>query len=382
MTRRVTRREATASAPGRLDVMGGVADYSGSLLLQLPVAEETRVRLRRGGARYELRSHHLADGSTRTAEVAPDPAAMRAAPTWTRYVLGAVALASERYGLPLEPLAVDVESGVPIGGGLSSSAALEVATLRALTALYDLRWPDALALPRLAQRVEHEWVGAPCGLMDQLAVHCGTPGALLPIRCQPASVGAAIPLPPGLSFRVAQSHVEHSVGGRAYARARTAAFMGLRLLTALGAARDGYLANVPLADFEARWARRLPREMTGADFLARHGPHLDPQTTPRPGEVYPVRAASAHPIREHARVTAFAGALRAANAERRALRGAELRRLGALMDASHESYTAIGLGHPATDAIAAAARDEPGVYGARVTGGGAGGAVCVMFSPT
>ena len=360
--------------------MGGVADYSGSLLLQLPIAERTRVRLRRtGGTHFRLVSTHAARPAPLRAEVAATEAAMRAAPAWARYVLGAVALGAARFDYRPEALDVEIDSEVPIGGGLSSSAALEVATLRALTELYDLDWGAApLALPRLAQRVEHEWVGAPCGLMDQLAVHCGVPGALLPIRCRPAEVGAPIPLPPGLGLEVRQSGVVHEVSGRAYGRARAAAFMGRKLLEEGGVATGGYLADVDPETFERAYLHLLPATMTGADFLREHGPHLDPQTTVRPDEVYPVRAATAHPIGEHARVTAFAKTLRAANAAARSLTPEELRRLGALMRASHASYTAIGLGHAVTDEIAAAALREPGVYGARVTGGGCGGAVCVL----
>ena len=356
--------------------MGGVADYSGSLLLQMALPQGTRVRLTRNGQRR----HRLVSGGRR-AELALGSDALREAPAWTRYVLGGVQLARARFGLPPEGLDVDVESDLPVGAGLSSSAALEVATLRALTELYGLRWANPLELPRLAQRVEHEVVGAPCGLMDQLAVHFGSPGTLLPITCRPAEVGPLLTLPTGLRFEVRPSGAEHSVGGDAYGEARAAAFMGRRLLEVMGVPTGGYLAEVPLADFERRHARLLPAAMTGADFLADYGPHLDAQTTVRPEVTYPVLAATRHPIAEHARITAFAKTLRDAVAADRALTSAELESLGAAMYASHESYTAIGLGHPATDAIVGAARAEAGAYGARVTGGGAGGSVCVLLAP-
>ena len=382
----MSRDTATAWAPGRLDVMGGVADYSGSLLLQLALPQGTTVRLTRTSDDVlRLRSTYPgeAHGQTATAqaEVAAEATAVREAPKWTRYVLGGVLLCAERFGYPLGGLDVDVDSDVPVGAGLSSSAALEVATLRALTELYDLRWADSLELPRLAQRVEHDVVGAPCGLMDQLAVHLGTPSALLPIRCQPASVGAPIPLPPGLRFEARDSGATHDVGAAAYARARAAAFMGRRILEQAGVETGGYLANVDPDRFRREFRGLLPEAMTGADFLSRHAPHLDPQTTVEPGVAYPVRAATAHPIEEHARAMAFAEALRRANANGGRLPRHEKSELGALMYESHAGYSAIGLGHEATDRIVEGVATAPtrvGQFGARVTGGGCGGAVCIM----
>lgn len=239
-----------ASAPGRLDVMGGVADYSGALLLQLPIAERTRVALQRcGGEAVTLHSTHDGGSSAtvplgllREAVVGGGgrgPAAyagfrqnLRAAgaPAWTAYVLGCLVRAAERGLVPLEGVRVHVDSDVPAGQGLSSSAALEVATWRVLATAYGLTL-GGVELARLAQSVENDLVGAPCGLMDQLASHLGVPGALLPLRCAPrVEVGAPLALPLGLRFERHASGAVHEVGGDAHGRARCAAFMGLRVL--------------------------------------------------------------------------------------------------------------------------------------------------------
>ena len=394
-------RTYRASAPGRLDVMGGVADYSGSLLLQMPIAERTAVALRRDdGERIELYSTHgdsraavplgllraaVAEGRGRTGPLAY--AGFRqnlhgdGAPDWTRYVLGCLVLGAARGHWPLEGLRVFVDSEVPVGQGLSSSAALEVATLRALATAYAVDFPGT-ALPVLAQAVENDVVGAPCGLMDQLASHLGVAGALLPLRCEPEVwVGEPLALPAGIRFERHPSGVEHAVGGDAYGRARCAAFMGRRILeTDHDLAPGSALAEVDADEFSAGLEPTLPAELRGADFLARYGESPDPQTAIVPERMYPVRAATAHPVYEHRRIRRFAETLRRARREGRALTAAELRRLGEAMTASHRSYTAIGLGHPATDALVAILLAQPDVYGARVTGGGVGGTVVALAS--
>src|SRR6185295_7412384 len=111
---------------------------------------------------------------------------------------------------------------------------------------------------------------------------------------------------------------------------------------------------------------------SGAAFLQRYGGTSDTVTTVDPDREYAIRVATAHPIHEHARVTAFADLLRApASPRRRQL-------LGALMRGSHESYSACGLGSPGTDRLVELAAAEPALHGAKITGGGSGGTVAVL----
>ena len=325
------------SAPGRLDLLGGVADYSGALVLETPTRCRTTVTatpadaLVVGPARLEV------DG-------AMGPADLAGFPRWTHYLLG-VAVVLVRHGV-IEPPRVElrVASDVPVSVGVSSSAALEVATARALGA--DV---DPLRLALLCQEAENHLVGAPCGVMDQVAVSLGEPGSVLPILCRPASVRPLVPLA-GREVVGWLTGAEHDVSGLPYRRARAAAFMGRRILGA-----EGWISELTGVD-------GLPEAVDGAEFLDRWGDHGDDVTTVEAGETYPVRAATTFGVEEHARSEAF-------------LAGADP---GPLLAASHAGYDAMGLGHPAADAVVEEALARPGVLGARSSGGGAGGTVVVL----
>lgn len=384
-------RAYEASAPGRLDVLGGVADYSGSLLLQLALPERTRVRVEPLAGEYvEL----VSDGADARPVRVPVAWVRAAEPPydgfrqnvrrlgrgdWPLYVLGCLIQAVRAWAVPAAPMRFSVTSAVPVGAGLSSSAALEVATLRVLAKAYRVAYGD-VALATLAQAAENHVVGAPCGLMDQLASQLGDPAHLLAFRCLPAvAFEPAIAVPAGIRLSRHDSGVRHSVGGRAYGRARCAAFMGRAILAAEGElAADVPLAEVDPNRFRQALAAKLPHRISGAEFLARLGATGDPQTSVEPEVRYPVRAAAAHPILEHERARAFASTLRHAAAAGRALTVAEKRRLGGYLNDSHASYSAIGLGHARVDRLVAELLARPGLYGARVTGGGAGGTVVAL----
>ena len=376
-------RVTLARAPGRLDVMGGIADYSGSLVLEMPIAEATMVGVQSAASGLSVVTR--VDGAERRAAVADwwelidgDLGRARAIldeePTWLAYVAGSLRVLLG--GRPAERpsgLRVVVSSAVPEGKGVSSSAALEVATLRAAAVHLDIAL-DPRELAMLAQRAENEVVGAPCGVMDPMTSVLGQAGALLALRCQPAEVEGTIAVPPGLSFVGLDSGVRHAVSGFDYGAVRTAAFMGYRLLVkAAGADRwNGYLANVTSDELD-RLGAVLPESMGGARFLEMHGEVHDTVTRVSPDAEYPVRAATRHPIEEHARVRRFASLLadprRAARVE-----------MGELMVASHRSYSACGLGSEATDLLVELALElgaDRGVYGAKITGGGSGGTVAV-----
>jgi L-arabinokinase len=215
---------------------------------------------------------------------------------------------------------------------------------------------------------------------------------LLALLCQPAEIVDHLPLPPGLEVYGIDSGIRHAVTGADYGSVRAAAFMGYRIVAAAaglavrpaGAGRvaiddqiyDGYLANVPPAVWRRRFRDTVPERMDGAAFLARYQGSTDAVTAVDPARSYPVRAATEHPIYEHARVSRFRDILAggAASAEARG-------ELGELMFASHASYSACGLGAGGTDRLvelARAAGPVAGVYGAKITGGGSGGTVAVL----
>mgnify|MGYP003600109790 FL=1 len=351
-------------APGRLDVLGGVADYAGALVLETPTRAVTTVRAEPRDALVvgpvRLEPAEVDDLARR-----PYPevrSALAEQPRWTHYVVG-VALVLVRHGV-IEPPTVEltVSSDVPTSVGVSSSAALEVATARALGA-DRVGGVDGLRLAALCQEAENQVVGAPCGIMDQVTVALGTAGALLPILCRPARVDPLVALPPTLEVVGWPTGAVNDVSGTPYRRARTAAFMGKRMVEdAAGRAWD-WISELPPELVDA-----LPDELDGAAFLDRWAGTDDALTEVDPGESYPVRAAAGFGGDEHRRVghavSAFAGA--------------DVFSLGPLLAASHAGYDAIGLGHPAATAVVAEALGRPGVLGARWSGGGAGGTVVVL----
>jgi galactokinase len=379
-----------ARAPGRLDVMGGIADYSGSLVLEWPLADATFVALQRdphptltivSGPRHtEVALPALVPLDYRDARTffAADPASH-----WAAYVAGAfIVLAREQRVEFAGGARILVISTVPEGRGVSSSAALEVAAMMAICAAYGVTLePHHLAL--LCQKVENLIAGAPCGVMDQMTAALGESGQLLAVLCQPADVQGRLELPCGLALWGIDSGIRHAVGGADYSTVRTAAFMGHRILEDLTGRRLDYLANVTPAEF-ASLAACVPERLTGRSFLDRYHRTSDEVTTVDPERLYPVRIATAHPIHEHARVQEFAKQLSPLeDQEPRTTQSLAERaeRLGTLMYESHASYSACGLGSDGTDALVTFARragSACGVYGAKITGGGSGGSVAIL----
>jgi L-arabinokinase len=398
-----------ARAPGRLDVMGGIADYSGALVLQLPLRRSTLAVVQQQAAprcdiatlragTWHCVSMDMADllsGALRDSERLAAYIRGRAIPdNWPAYPLGIVHHCLGELARADEPpapgLRVLIDSSVPEGKGISSSAALEVAVMTAVAASARLTMaPEALA--EACQWVENHVVGAPCGIMDQMTSACGRQDRLLRLRCQPGTIEGHLAIPPGFRFYGVDSGLRHSVSGADYGVVRTAAFMGYRIIAdiaglacALEGARArvrdpqwrGYLTNITPGEYTARFERVLPEQLSGREFLDRYGGITDAVTEVRPERTYPVRQATAHPIHEQQRVEHFAELLDTLPREPRAAV-----ELGQLMYASHESYSACGLGTDGTDRLVqlvAEAGAGHGLFGAKITGGGSGGTVAIL----
>jgi L-arabinokinase len=230
--------------------------------------------------------------------------------------------------------------------------------------------------------------------MDQMASICGEAGSLMALLCQPAEAQGSVRLPDGWGVWGIDSGIRHAVTGADYGAVRVGAFMGYRILAELAGHRvapgereghvrvddprwHGYLANVGPDTFR-EFAARIPLELDGHAFLAQYGGTTDPVTRVDPARRYAVRAPTAHPVYEHARVSEWARYLRS---EPTSASPDEAGRLGTLMYESHASYSACGLGSDGTDRLVALAREAGparGVYGAKITGGGSGGTVAVL----
>jgi L-arabinokinase len=347
------------SAPGRLDLFGGVADYSGALVLEVPTHQSTEVVALPHDAfavgPVELRAEDMA----RLARLGYDQVRreLEHHPRWTHYVIG-VAVVLTRHGvIPPPSVRLEITSDVPVAVGVASSAALEVAAARALGA--DV---DPLRLAALCQEAENRVVGAPCGIMDQVAVAAGEPGSVLPVLCRPASLRPIVPLPPALDVVGWPTGAQHDVSGLSYRRARAAAFMGKRIVEDSAGRSWSWVSELPTSEVS-----RLPEVLEGSAYLNRWHGTDDELTSVDPNDQYPVRAAVSFGREEHER------SLRALAA----LEGGDTEALGPLMRASDSAYTAMGLGHPAAAAVVEEAVARQRVFGARASGGGCGGTIVV-----
>ena len=394
-------------APGRLDVMGGNVDYTGGLVFEATIREATwaaaQLRLDRVivlvnpqmiDTQWQPRAEFLLDALT-------DEAAVRAMVNessdvrWTAYVLGVFYLLKQRYPEKVRSgITVYLESNVPLNKGVSSSAAVEVATMKSAAAAYGIDLMG-IELAEACQWVENVIAESACGIMDQAASVLGDEGYVLPVLCQPCQVMAPVKLPADLQIWAIDSGVKHAVTGIEYEAARAAAYVGYRMICEweglpmqldesgripryVEPRWNGYLSSMESSLFRSKYEARLPESITGDELLEEGKEHPDPFTLIRSGAPYPVRACTRYAVEENQRIELFVELVRGLSAEP-TMTGFRL--LGDLMFQSHWSYSECGLGSKETDRIIELVREELGagkLYGAKITGGGAGGTVAVL----
>ena len=313
------------SAPGRVNLIGEHTDYNDGFVLPTPIPLRTNVVLeRRSGDEVTVVS------KTVDAEASYVLGQEQRRGGWIDYVQGCTA-AVRAAGHRLGGMHLTIDSEVPLGGGLSSSAALEVAVLRAIRTAFTLGIDD-LSLARMGQQAEHELVGAPVGIMDQLVASVGTPGQALFLDTR-ALTWRDVPLPDA-DLVIVSSNIEHDLADGAYAKRR--------------------------AECEEA-ARQL-----GARSLRDVGPEELRRVASLPA---PLDRRARHVITENERVLAAVAAI-----ER-----ADLPRLGELLVASHRSLRDdFEVSLPAIDALVDRALAQPEVLGARLTGGGFGGSILAL----
>ena len=404
-----SRAVYVSRAPGRLDLMGGNVDYTGGMVFESTIAEATwaaaqcrddqavvfwNPQMKAEGWRERV-TFELAQFSGEEAVralAAADPAA-----GWTAYVLGAIYLLRLRYPEQVRTgVHIYIESNVPLNKGVSSSAAVEVAVMKAAAAAYGIDM-KGVELAEACQWVENVLAGSACGIMDQAASVLGDEDCVLPMLCQPCLLKEPVHLPDGVRCWAIDSGVRHAVTGVEYEAARAAAFVGYRMICAwegLAITRDtasaiprftdprwrGYLSELTPSEFRSRYERRLPEQLTGAEILAIGAEHPDPFTTIRAEVNYRVRDCVRYAVEENHRIKLFIDLARCA-----ALTPAVslLHQMGELMYQSHWSYSETGLGCEATDLLVELVRKHAGedmLFGAKITGGGAGGTVAVLGS--
>ena len=316
----------SARGPGRVELLGNHTDYNDGVVLSAAINFAVTVE---GQARSDQTA---VVRSTLSDDPVSEPLARLAKQTggaaWANYPLG-VAFCLREAGFPVEGFELSVASDLPPGAGLSSSAALEVATGCFLMKLFSLELAP-MELAKLCRRAENEFVGVNCGLLDQVSSIFGKRGQAIYLDCRSEQV-ENIPLPPRTELLVFHTGVEHRLVGGEYNERRARCFAAARAL------------GVPAL-----------RDVSAARLAASRA-ELDPVDYRR----------AAHVVGENERV--FAGIDH--------LRHGDGRAFGALMFASHESSrTNFENSTPELDVLVELAREEPGVLGSRLTGGGFGGA--------
>jgi galactokinase len=308
-------------APGRVNLIGEHTDYAEGFVMPVAINFATLAGISpRSDGKIVIYSENFGEERAFDAEATPV-----ASKHWTDYPMGVVSiLTGEGHKFP--GFSLTLWGDVPLGSGLSSSAALEVVTALAVLSLIGASYPGPV-LARLCQRVENEFVGANCGIMDQFISANGKENHALLLDCRDLSFRLA-PIPANVALVIANTMVKHSIAGGDYPTRR-------RESEAACAVIASHRPNVPFL-----------RDATLED-LEKWGHEMAPKSLMR----------ARHVISENLRTVAASEAL-----------------LGRLLAEAHHSYSVDFEGSCVeADAMVALAQDLPGLIGARLTGGGFGG---------
>jgi galactokinase len=325
-----------ALAPGRVNLIGEHTDYNEGWVLPMAIARHVGVAFRQRADR-RLRAHAVAFGETQ--EVDLDLLQPPGEGGWISYVAG-MAWAMLDAGLELQGIDCVIDGNVPLGSGLSSSAALEMATARALCAAAEGPWrPKEMA--RLGQRADNVYVGVSSGPMDQLASAAAEPGCALLVDCRSLET-EAVPFPGDAAIVVMDTGSRRALVASAYNERRDSCRRAVEAVRHLQP--------------EVRALRDVDEELLEAARA-----RMDATTYRR----------SAHVVAENLRPHAFA----------EALRQGDLPLAGQLMDDSHASLRDLyEVSSPELDRITELARSQPACFGARLTGAGFGGCAVALVA--
>ncbi len=322
--------------PGRVNLIGEHTDYAEGFVMPAAINFATLAGISpRADGKIAIYSENQAE------ERVFDGVQAKRSQHWTDYPMGVVSiLAGEGHKIP--GFDFSIWSDVPLASGLSSSAALEVATALAVLSLVGTSYPGPV-LARLCQRAENEFVGANCGIMDQfISLNAKADHALL-LDCRDLSYKLA-PIPDHVALVIANTMVKHSVAGGDYPTRR----------------RESEAACAVIASH--RHGVKFLRDCS-LDDLEKWGHEMEPKSLMR----------ARHVISENLRTVAACEALLNGN----------MKELGRLMTEAHRSYSKDFEGSCVeADAMVALAQDLPGLIGARLTGGGFGGCTINLVEQT
>jgi galactokinase len=317
-------------APGRVNLIGEHTDYNEGYVLPMAIERSIRIALR-PRPDHRVRVHSLDYNQSAEFDLT---SLQHDSPAWAEYIKG-IAWVMQQEHLPVRGWEGILTGDIPRGAGLSSSAALEIAAALAFAAVADLD-PHPVQLAKAGQRAENEWVGVRCGIMDQMASAASKKEHALLLDCRTLDY-EHIPLPPSLHIAILDTGTRRGLVDSAYNERRAACERAAQML------------GVPAL-----------RDISPADFQA-SASKLDEVT----------RRRAWHVVSENERV------LQAVDA----LRHGDPVTLGQLLDASHASLRDnFEVSSPALDAMVTIARQQPGCYGARMTGAGFGGCAIALIS--
>ena len=350
----------SAAAPGRVNVIGEHTDYNGGWVLPMAIDRYTVLVAAPGlqADRIRVRSLSLGEQSAVSLSCLSDLSDDK----WMRYLQG-VLVEYAHQAVVCPPLDIVVASSVPVGGGLSSSAALELAMAHLIEAVTEIRWSPSERI-RAAVSAERDGAGVPCGMMDQTIVEQGEQGCVLLLDCAQARISSIIPCDdPQVAWLVIHSGVSHDLADGAYAQRRTECEMICEALQV-----DS------LRDVTSEMITTLTPDLpTEPPALSSTQPSTQLSTlSPIKGPLDEVLFRRArHVVTENQRVLAATEALKIA----------DWSTLGALLFESHQSLRDdYQVSCEELDGLVELAQAQDEVFGARMTGGGFGGCIVALVN--
>ena len=405
-------------APGRLDVMGGMADYSGATVFESTIEEAVFCAVqKRSDKKIIIQSDGMDDNDFAYAGTfllsdlydGKEPASYEKVHKkfngteknhWLTFPAGAFSVIMKEKGFDFPSGAnIYLQSSVPMGKGVSSSAAFEISLLKAIVEAYKIP-ASHREIPYWAHLLENNVVGSPCGMMDQYASSHGMKGFLLPIVCQPDTVLDPVPVKEDITIVGIDTGIRPKLTKQNYADVRAAAFMGYRIIADLLDLKvrkvedqtnlvkindpffDGYLANFRPSRFDDDFRDKLPVKMTGKAFVDRYQGITDPIVEIEAKRSYQIKVACENQVLENLRTSLFLQLLRAYDDTHDEQ---ILISLGELMFLSHRSYTECGLGDEKITMLVRNIRKAGprlGLYGAKISGSGTRGTITVLLKKT
>jgi len=326
-----------AFAPGRIEFIGNHTDYNGGLVMGAAVTEGITVGV-------SLRDDAVIRIVSETGDLVELPLGgykpVEGATSWTNYPIGVTKVMSDMGMVMPTGYNMAVTSTLPTGAGMSSSAAFELATAKALAALYSFE-TDTAGYARIGRKAENEFVGMPCGILDQGVSAFGKADHLVKIDCATESF-ATEPMPHGAHFWIFNTNKKHALVDSAYTDRHAECHQALAQLQ----------SDHPSAQTLSQIS---PEQLQASKDV------LEPLLYQR----------AAHIVGENARVRAVEAALATG----------DLEAVGQALSASHESSRVnFENSIEELDTLVGLLKLQPSVYGARLTGGGFGGAVMALTS--